>query len=64
MHSFVVSRLLHRSGHLENLRPANLPSSLSICLSIILVYSTHPPVSVLVRIQYSLTTTIFLGTWV
>ena len=38
--------MLHRGGHLANLRPACLPSSLSLFLSLALVYSTSPPVSV------------------
>ena len=36
-------------GHLPKLRPANLPNSLGTVLPLALVYSTCPPVSVLVR---------------
>ncbi len=38
--------IIHRAGHLANLRPAVLPSSLRIVLSIAFVYSTRPPVLV------------------
>ena len=45
--SFTASRYLAvREGHLANLRPAILPSSLRIVLPIAFVYSTRPPVSV------------------
>ena len=48
---FVLSNFLVRStrqaGHLANLRPAFLPSSLNLFLSLALVYSTCPPVLVL-----------------
>jgi len=42
----IPTSLRCREGHLANLRPANLPSSLSLFLSIALVFSTNPPVSV------------------
>jgi hypothetical protein len=38
--------LTDQGGHLANLRPAVLPSSLRIVLSIACVYSTRPPVLV------------------
>ena len=38
--------LTEQGGHLANLRPAVLPSSLRIVLSIACVYSTRPPVLV------------------
>jgi len=38
--------LAARGGHLANLRPAVLQSSLRIVLSIVFVYSTRPPVLV------------------
>ena len=50
--SFVVGSDLHRSHDISNkLRRANLPSSLRIVLPIAFVYSTRPPVSVLVRLN-------------
>lgn len=49
---------------MHSLRPVNLPSSLTICLPIVLVYSTYPPVSVLVRISYALFAPLFSDTWV
>ncbi len=36
----------HKAGHLPKLRPACLPSSLNLFLSLALVFSTYPPVSV------------------
>ena len=51
-------------GISQNLRPDNLPSSLTIFLPNTLVYSTYPPVLVLVRISCILTATLFLDTWV
>lgn len=47
----LLQPLLLEAGHLPKVRPANLPSSLTIVLSLVLVYSTFPPVSVLVRIE-------------
>lgn len=50
-------------GILHSLRPVDLPSSLTICLPIVLVFSTYPPVSVLVRFPKVLFATLFLDTW-
>jgi hypothetical protein len=44
--AFAVARIFILAGHLANLRPAVLPSSLRIVLSIAFVYSTRPPVLV------------------
>ena len=44
--NFLV-RSTRQAGHLANLRPAFLPSSLNLFLSLALVYSTCPPVLVL-----------------
>ena len=44
--SFVATSRTGEAGHLANLRPAILPSSLRIVLSIACVYSTRPPVLV------------------
>ena len=57
------SDVTSEQGISQSLHPANLPISLSICLSIVLVYSTYPPVSVLVRFSNILVTTFFSDTW-
>ena len=49
---------------MQSLRPANLLISLTIFLPIVLVYSTYPPVSVLVRIPNILSAALFSDTWV
>ena len=49
---------------MQSLRPVNLLISLTIFLPIVLVYSTYPPVSVLVRIPNTLFAALFLDTWV
>ena len=49
---------------MQSLRPVDLLNSLTIFLPIVLVYSTHPPVSVLVRIPNTLLAAIFSDTWV
>jgi hypothetical protein len=49
---------------LQSLRPVNLLISLTIFLPIVLVYSTYPPVSVLVRIPNILFAALFSDTWV
>ncbi len=48
-------------GHLPKLRPANLPSSLRKVLSLALVYSTCPPVSVCGTDIYRTHCEVFLG---
>ncbi len=43
--ALVSCGLPKEAGHIANLRPACLPSSLSLFLSLALVFSTNPPVS-------------------
>jgi hypothetical protein len=54
--------LAWQAGHLANLRPVVLPSSLRIVLSIAFVYSTRPPVLVCSTVSLCPFTEIFLKT--
>lgn len=60
--AFVAAQILPWAGHLANLRPAVLPSSLRIVLSIAFVYSTRPPVSVYSTVSHAPFTSLFLKT--
>ena len=55
-------KLALRGGHLANLRPVVLQSSLRIVLSIVFVYSTRPPVLVCSTVPLHPFTGIFLKT--
>ncbi len=60
---FCCNPAIAGQGILHSLRPVSLPISLIIFLPIALVYSTHPPVSVLVRIPSVLVATLFSSVW-
>lgn len=55
------SPMKHRTGHIDNLRPAFLPSSLNYLLPYALVYSTNPPVSVCGTVRCSTPQSTFPG---
>ena len=60
--SFIAIPPYGETGHLANLRPVILPSSLRIGLPIAFVYSTRPPVSVYGTAKLPLFTSLFLKT--
>ena len=60
--SFIATLYFYKAGHLANLRPVVLPSSLRIVLSIAFVYSTRPPVLVYSTVHHVSFTSLFLKT--